>query len=141
MVLGARLSWGWDSSRPRDCSRCVPAAGQHRLELQPGPGTDQAPQGTLHWEQPQSGLMSAGGSGEFPGERAVPGACQLPELHCTAEQYPPQRIPSVTKLLPSLSNRTCKSKSHPLRASCSFFISFAAFLRMTTSLKQRLLNH
>lgn len=39
----------------------------------------------------------------FPGESAVPvesdpGACQVPELPCTAEQYLPQRFPSVTRL-------------------------------------------
>lgn len=27
---GCRDSWGWDSSRPRGCSRCVPAAGTAR---------------------------------------------------------------------------------------------------------------
>lgn len=39
----------------------------------------------------------------FPGESAVPvesdpGACQVPALPCTAEQYLPQSFPSVTRL-------------------------------------------
>lgn len=106
-MLGARLGWGWDSSVPAvslQCPSCrtaqAGAAAPSCCWHQPGPGTDQAAQGTFHWEQPQSRLLSAGGSGEHSqgSVQFLYNLILVPELPCTAEQHLPQRFPSVTKL-------------------------------------------
>lgn len=137
----AQLGLGQGLAQVCPCCRTAQAGGAAPRGAgtgwhQPGPDMDQAVQGTFHWEQPRVCWRQWR---TFPGECALPvqadpGACQASELPCTAELYLPQKFPS-------LSDRTCKNKSHPLRASCSFFYLLAASLRMTTSLKQHLLNH
>lgn len=89
-IPGEGWCWGWDSSWSRTGQ--AGAAAPHGAGTgwhQPGAGTDQAAQGTFHWEQPQSSIVSAGGSGDHSQGSVQllcsdPGARQVPRIavHC-----------------------------------------------------------